>query len=414
MVSDQSKAISTEQSDRWESLDLIRGGALLGILVMNIQSFGLPAAAYMNPAAFGDLTGWNLYAWICSHIFFDSKFMAIFSMLFGAGIVLFTERAEQRGRSPLAMHVRRNLWLVLFGLLHAHLLWFGDILFSYGICALLIYPFRRLTPRSLIMWALFLILLGSAINVFAGLTFEHWPENDRIKLEEEWQPAPAEISEEVALLRGTFTSWQPFMSSGAFVVQTFIFWFFILWRTCGMMLLGMALFKSGILIAQGSRQAAKSMMLLGLSLGLALSAFGVWKNLEHGFSVDYSQFLGSQWNYWGSIATALGIMGTILLWNSSDVLPKWRRALCSLGRMAFTMYILQTILAIFIFRGEGFAQFAQLERWQLLVVVVAIWVFQLLLATAWMKRYQFGPLEWLWRSLTYWKQIPIRKPKFDA
>ena len=150
MVSDQSKAVSIEQSDRWESLDLIRGCALLGILVMNIQSFGLPSAAYMNPTAFGDLTGWNLYAWIGSHVFFDSKFMAIFSMLFGAGIVLFTERAEQRGRSPLAMHVRRNLWLILFGLLHAHLLWFGDILFSYGICALLIYPFRRLTPRSLI------------------------------------------------------------------------------------------------------------------------------------------------------------------------------------------------------------------------------------------------------------------------
>ena len=125
------------QVDRWFntsrplSLDTLRGFALLGILVMNIMSFSMIFSAYFNPTNYGDLTGANYWVWFLSHTLFDQKFMTLFSMMFGAGVVLFTERAEAKGESPRRLHYRRMLWLILFGLTHGFLLWYGDILYVY-------------------------------------------------------------------------------------------------------------------------------------------------------------------------------------------------------------------------------------------------------------------------------------------
>ena len=122
---------------------MLRGFALLGILVMNIQSFSMPDSASLNPFAYGDLTGANLVVWIVSYLFTDEKMYGIFSMLFGAGVVLMTTRVEQRGGSPAGLHYRRMGWLMLFGLLHGVLLWTGDILWTYGVCGLVVYLFRK-------------------------------------------------------------------------------------------------------------------------------------------------------------------------------------------------------------------------------------------------------------------------------
>ena len=131
-------------SDRIVSLDVLRGFAVLGILIMNIQSYSMIGAAYLNPNAFGDLTGLNKWVWILSHIFADSKFITIFSILFGAGIVLFTNKAAEKGRSAAGLHYRRTFWLFVIGLMHAYLLWYGDILVIYALCALFVFLFRRL------------------------------------------------------------------------------------------------------------------------------------------------------------------------------------------------------------------------------------------------------------------------------
>src|SRR5712692_4927581 len=140
------------EPERIASLDVLRGLAVLGILVMNIQSFAMIEAAYSNPTAFGDLKGANYLVWLLSHVLADQKFMTIFSMLFGAGIVLMTGRREQAGRRSAAVHYRRMGVLALFGLLHAYLLWYGDILFSYALCGMVAYLFRRLRPQFLLLW----------------------------------------------------------------------------------------------------------------------------------------------------------------------------------------------------------------------------------------------------------------------
>ena len=130
-----------EISDRIASLDVLRGFAVLGILVMNIQAFAMPMAAYFNPTAYGDLSGVNFFTWLVSYLFVDQKFLSMFSLLFGAGICLFADRVEARSGRSAGLHYRRMFWLLLFGLVHAYFLWSGDILVTYALCGSVLFFF---------------------------------------------------------------------------------------------------------------------------------------------------------------------------------------------------------------------------------------------------------------------------------
>ena len=147
---------------------MLRGFALLGILIMNIQSFSMPGAAYLNPMAYGDMTGLNRWVWVLSHTLADQKFLSLFSMLFGAGVIVFAERAIARGGSSGWLHYRRSAWLLLFGLIHGHLLWYGDILYSYALCALWVYLFRNRSPTTLFISGFAFMSIAWAYNLFSG------------------------------------------------------------------------------------------------------------------------------------------------------------------------------------------------------------------------------------------------------
>ncbi|MGC2112335.1 MAG: hypothetical protein WA655_22640, partial [Candidatus Korobacteraceae bacterium] len=165
--------------ERIVSLDVLRGVALLGILPMNIQAFSMISAAYLNPTAYGDLHGANYWAWFLCHVLADEKFMTIFSMLFGAGIYLMTSHIEEAGGRPGLIHCRRMGWLLLFGLLHAYLLWWGDILVNYGLCGLLAYCFRKRSPRRLIVYGIVLVAIPSVLFFYSAWSFPHWPVQQR-------------------------------------------------------------------------------------------------------------------------------------------------------------------------------------------------------------------------------------------
>lgn len=142
----QSAAVPTRPAERIVAIDILRGFALLGILIMNIQLFAMPAAAYSNPSVYGDLTRANRWVWTLSHIFADQKFMTIFSLLFGAGIILMSDKLDARGLRAWVLHYRRTFWLLLIGLAHAYLLWSGDVLVAYALCGFWVYWLRRLRP----------------------------------------------------------------------------------------------------------------------------------------------------------------------------------------------------------------------------------------------------------------------------
>jgi uncharacterized protein len=395
-------------SDRIEALDVLRGVALLGILVMNVQAFAMPQAAYMNPTAWGRLEGVDLAAWLVSHLLADQKMMALFSMLFGAGIVLFTERAEAAGRPVGSLHFRRQGWLLLFGVVHAYLIWYGDILFTYAVCGMLLYPCRRLSPAIQLILGLTLLSVASAIFLFLDGTMSMWPEAERLALQAEWHPPVEQLQIEIARYRSGWFEQFPYRAELAFEVQAFTLLVWGLWRAAGLMLIGMALYRLGVLSGQAGRRTYVAMLGAALTLGLPVVAYGIYWNFANGWGPS-SLFVGTQFNYWGSVLVSLGWVACVMLALKEAWLPGLTRKLAAVGRTAFSQYILQSVLCSLIFQGYGLGWFGRVERSEQLGIVLAIWLLQLWLAALWLRHFQYGPLEWLWRSLTYRRAQPFRR-----
>jgi uncharacterized protein len=224
-----------------------------------------------------------------------------------------------------------------------------------------------------------------------------------------WLPQPDIIEKEISAYRGGWLAQMPHRVVGALFFETLLFGFQVAWRAAGMMLLGMALYKLGVLSGKCSTRLYASLVGAGVAIGIPLIAYGVHRNVACGWDVRYSFFLESQWNYWGSIIVALGWIGAVMLACRSAAIGPALRPLAAVGRMALTCYLMQTIICTTIFYGHGFGAFGRMDRWQQLLVVLGVWAFQLAFAPLWLRRFRFGPFEWLWRSLTYMRRQPFRR-----
>ena len=402
-------AVPTKPSERIIALDALRGFAILGILVMNIQAFSMVFAAYQNPTAYGDLTGLNRAVWIFSHVFFDLKFMAMFAMMFGAGIILITTSAEKKGVSPAKLHYRRNFWLLIFGLIHAYLFWSGDILTVYAICGFIVYLFRKLSPKWLVLIGIILFTIPSAIQFLGQMSVSYMPAEQLHEMTASWQPTSEMIADEMAAFQGGWLAQMEYRVADSFEMHTFVFIMYMGWRVCGLMLLGMALFKWGVFTARRSKQFYTRMMLLGFLLGFPLVIAGVVQNFAHNWEFAYSMFVGSQFNYWGSILVSFGYIGMVMLIAKSGWIPSVVNRFAAVGRMALTNYFLQTLICTTVFYGHGLGWFGQVERTGQILFVLGVWALLLIISPIWLKHFRFGPFEWLWRSLTYWHWQPMRR-----
>ncbi len=402
------KAAPVTAKERIISLDILRGFAVMGILIMNIQSYSMIGAAYLNPTAYGDLSGFNRWIWALSHLFADMKFMGLFSILFGAGIVLFTQRAGEKGHSPASLHYRRTFWLLVIGLMHAYLIWYGDILVTYALCALTVYFLRKLPPKRLLIIGLTLVAIGSILYIFFGLSIPYWPEQAIQGNLDYWQPSKVAITAELAAYRGSWLAQMVYRIPGSLIFQTFIFLIHTSWRAGGLMLIGMALYKWGVLSAQRNKKFYRNMFLTGFGLGLPLIIFGILRNFHANWDFKYSMYLGSQFNYWGSMLVAFGYIGLVMLFCKRAVLSKIAIAFAAAGRMAFTNYLVQSLICTTLFYGHGFGLYGRVERTGQILIVFGIWILQLILSPLWLKYFRFGPIEWAWRSLTYWRLQKFR------
>ncbi len=395
------------QSARIDSIDVLRGFALLGILVMNIQLFAMPESAYFNPTAYGDLGGANLYVWLGSRLFADQKFMTIFSMLFGAGIVLMAGRAES-SRNATRAHYRRMGWLALIGLAHAHLLWAGDILFLYAVCGMLVYPCRRLSPGPLLAAGTAAVAVGAAVYLAGSVTSE-WPDEAlRQFINESWQPTQSVIDAELAAYRGGWFDQFPYRSATALAFETVIIVLWGGWRAGGLMLIGMALYKLGVFSAQRSPRFYGALIAVALLLAIPVEAYGVVLDFRYGWSV-WSFFQGEQFNYWPSIAVSLGYIGVVMLACRAAALRRITRPFAAVGQMALSNYLLQTVICTTIFYGHGLGLFGSVERVGQFGVVMGVSLVQLIWSPLWLRRFRFGPAEWAWRSLTYGVRQPLKR-----
>jgi uncharacterized protein len=397
------------ETERHEAIDVLRGVAVLGILVMNIQSFSMPFAAYFNPTALGPPSESDFTVWFASHLLADQKFMTIFAALFGAGVLLFSERVAARGGRPASVHYRRMFWLLVFGLMHAYLLWYGDILVLYAICGMLIYPARTLAPRTLLVLGILVISVSSLLYVASGLSMDRWPPEVLAEVSAFWSPDAATLSRELAAFRGGWFEQLPLRASYSQDFHTFELWIWGVWRAGGLMLVGMALLKLRVLTGARSQSFYTRLALVGFSVGLPMIVWEVLRNVESGWTVKDGFFLNAQWNYWASLLVSLGWTGLVMrLWQSGAARAMVAR-LGAVGRMAFSCYIAETLIATTIFYGHGFGLFGSVDRVGQIVATVCIWTVLLVAAPIWLQRFRFGPLEWLWRTLTYGRVEPLRR-----
>ena len=391
----------TPPADRILGLDVLRGFALLGIIVINIQAFAMPFATLNNPTAYGDLTGANYLVWVVSHVLAKRKFITLFSLLFGAGIVLFAR--SKREDEATRLHYRRTAFLLAAGLAHAYLLWYGDILVPYAVCGLVVFFVRDWEPRLLARVGLLLLAVPALMYIASGVSLESTQ-----AVLAQWSPGEAAIAAEIDTYRSGWLAQFDHRIPTAISQQTSGFVSLIFWRTSGLMLWGMALFKWGVLSNERSAGFYRRLLAGGLLGGIPLILAGVWYNEAVDWSVR-ALFFGSQFNYWGSLLLAGAYIGGVMLFCRRFGGGFVTGALSAVGRTAFSNYILQTVIATTIFYGHGLGLFGRVSRVEQAGVVVAIWVVQIVLSVLWLRFFRFGPLEWLWRTVTYGERQPLRK-----
>ena len=295
----------TRQQDRVASLDVIRGFAILGILVLNIQTFAMPGAAYTNPFAYGDLTGANYWVWYFSHVLFEMKFNTIFATLYGAGIAFLAMRSDDASALRSRFY-QRSFWLLVFGMIHAYFIWYGDILVNYAITGMLVFWARNWSAKTLFIVGFSLILLGMLITLGAGLSLPSWEEADRIDIANYWAPPREKMDAEVASYRGGLIDNFMVRMPASVMMQTQGYLMLMLWRTAGLMMVGMALVKTGFLLGKLSTGLYVRYLFPGLLIGLPLIIWGTQKNIDVGFSFEYSMFFGMLPNLWCKLRSLHG------------------------------------------------------------------------------------------------------------
>ena len=402
------KAAPVRSTDRIAALDVLRGFAVLGILVMKVQSYSMIEAAYLNPTSNDMMAGAGFGAWLLAHVFFDMKFIAIFSALFGAGMALMAERAAARGASATGVHYRRQFWLLIIGLAHAHLIWYGDILVPYALCGFVLYSLRNVSPKKLIVGGFAMAAVPLCIFLLTGFSIPAMPPEAQAQMAAEWAPPPAAIEDEIATYRGGWLTQLPHRSVTALGTETVVFLALFFWRCGGLMLVGMGLYKLGVFSAARSPTFYRRLAAWSLGVGFPIVVLGVLFNIRHDFAFDHSNFQGMTFNLVGATVVFLGYAALVMLAVLHGWLPGLQRRLQAVGRMALSNYISQSVICTLIFYGHGLGLFEQVGRVGQLGIVVAIWAAQLVWSPWWLARFRFGPLEWLWRTLTYMKLQPMR------
>lgn len=431
------------QKERLFILDAIRGVALCGILILNIYYFARPEAAAFNLKVYDETSSWgNIAWWYLTNFLVEGSFRALFSMLFGAGAILLIARLEQKsGIGAADIYYKRLIWLLIFGLINAYVfIWPGDILYSYAICGLFLFPLRKSSPRLLIILAVFFV----AVTMFKSWNREH----DRLTMREKGLAAKALEDKKEKLTedqKENLDAWNGFLKKrkvetlreegdkeiekvqkGSYgivwthfqpinrEIETTLLYDVLFFDVLIFALLGMAFYKTGILTGTKPVWVYGIFVIVGYSAGLGwgfitgnewlASDFNFFTFLDNRtFPIDLYQI--------HRLLVALGHIGLLVLLSKSNLANSLLKLFANVGQMAFTNYLMQSIICGLTFYGFGFGYFGKPERFELAYFVGAVWIFQIIFSAIWLRFFLFGPLEWIWRSLTYWKIPAIIRRK---
>lgn len=414
---------------RVQSIDTLRGVALLGILIINILAFAQPFGSLGDPTVDGATEGVNFALFAGADIFVEGGMRALFSMLFGAGLLIFMNKPGADAGEVKALYYRRTGLLILFGLFNAYaLLWVGDILYLYGMTGLLLFLFRNLSARGLLLWSIGVLLLTTLIH--SGLHFS-LRQLGEVVAEARTLPPGVEMTEqqqqavqgweimlegqglseegrieEIAARKAGYVENLRFVAGLAFYMQTVGLLVLGLWDALGMMLLGMALMKWRVFNASHSLRFYLLMMLVGFGVGIPLNWWETMTFVDSGYQLHWQSFNRPTYDL-GRLSLAVGYIGLVMAICRAGVLPMVQAALAKVGQMALTNYLMQSVLCNFVFLGIGLGLFSEWDRQRMYLFVLGVWLFQIVFSHFWLNRYRFGPCEWLWRSLTYRRRQPM-------
>jgi uncharacterized protein len=427
------------QQNRIVILDSLRGIAILGILLMNIPSFALPPPVQHDPSVLNewgtvDFTTWRIVQW-----FPEGTQRAVFSMLFGAGILLFIGGKEKKlnGMMPADYFFRRQLWLITFSLFDVFvLLWSGDILLDYAVLGMIMFAFRNMPPKKLLICAglcFIFMLLTENRDLYHDKEIIHRGElvaridtakisltliqKEQLGAMEDFKNKNTLESKQKAMKKniekstGSYSDLYEYRTN-RYLNQLVSYLYFGIWDVMLFMFIGMAFFKMGILTGQASVKTYLWMTFVGLSVGLTVSWFRLQQQVDAKFNwYEYTKQVWFSSYELSRTFRSIGILGFIMLMYKSG----WFKWLFSLlrpvGQMAFTNYLMQSLLCGLFFYGVGFGMYSKLQRHEIYYVVASVWAIQIIWSHIWLRHFRFGPLEWLWRSLTYWKKQPMKKNK---
>lgn len=435
----------TSAQERIFSIDVLRGFALLGILVANIDDFATPEAMFdiplglPLPAFSGPHSHLNLMILTFKWMFIEGKMRSLFAMLFGAGVVLMAERGSRRGTQEQTADIflRRNMWLCLLGVLHACLVWHHDILFCYGLTALLfLYPCRKLKPKTLILSGSLISLVFATFGMFGllGATSDFSLSKDSARIEaierkggvlspdqQDIQKAwKARVDSQTVTPQSIDAAMadanQPYLASVLERVQ-FLYTgapaatveLFLVIDALGTMLIGIGLFKNGFLTGEKPNATYVWTAIVGFGIAEPLYLIGVWKSYQSGFyflTIEKWLFLPY---YLTREAGALAILSVLLLIIKGQVMYRIQALVAAVGKTALSNYIFTSLLCQFLFVWGPWDLYGKLEYYQIHYVVIAVWAVNLTISQVWQRRFLFGPIEWLWRSLTYARPQPFQR-----
>ena len=430
-------AAPVQQTDRIILLDSLRGFAILGILMMNIPGFAQPSPLFMDPTLMNEVGTINYKIWYFIEWFLAGSQRALFSMLFGAGIILFLSRQEKKlpGVEPAHYFFRRQVWLMVFSTFDVYiLLWFWDILFDYALLGMIMFIFRNWKPRYLIIAAtvclLFMTLrenrefyetkgmlkkgeIVAAIDTVKTKLSEKQKEQldafNSFKGKSTKEAKIKLIEKQTEATLGSYAELYKFHTD-RYVGDLITYLYFGSWDVLIFMFLGMAFFKMGVLTGDASVKTYFVLFVTGLGIGLFLSYLFLQPWIDSGFNrFNYTKNNGFQYYQISRVCRSLGIFALIMLLYKSGWF-KWLFAMLRpVGQMAFTNYLMQSAICGLIFYGIGFGLFGKLQRIEIYYVVAAVWTFQVIFCNIWLRYFLYGPLEWAWRSLTYWSKQPFVK-----
>jgi uncharacterized protein len=403
--------------ERLVTLDALRGFAVMGILAMNIVAFAMPEMAYVSPKAYGGETASDIAAWALGFLLFDGKMRGLFSILFGASMLLIIDRAEANGQNPRSVHYRRMAWLAVFGLCHYFFIWWGDILFLYAAVGCIAFRFRGWEARRLIKWALGLFTLGVVLtSLFFGaqLAVASAADDPASPMAEagrdiraEYAKIDGEVTDELALYRGPYLPIVDERLGNA--VNPFIGVLMTMLETLPLMMLGMALFRNGFLTGGWAAADYRRMARRWLPPGVVLTLLVGWLQWRSGFDylVGVNAFMA--WSGPGRLMMTVAYAALLVLLIRRASASAGIARVAAAGRAAFSNYLGTSIVMTTIFYGYGIGLFGDVGRWTLYLFCAGMWAVMLLWSKPWLDRFRYGPLEWLWRSLARGSLQPMRK-----